>query len=56
MKKLDLGLKRRDRVILKGLLVHGEHHAREMMRAMALTGMDPSVLTKMEPLGEQRVG
>ena len=43
MKKLDLGLKRRDRVILKGLLVHGEHHAREMMRASILMALDRGV-------------
>lgn len=43
MKKLDLGLKRRDRMILKGLLGHGEHHAREMMRASILVALDRGV-------------
>jgi|APCry1669188970_1035186.scaffolds.fasta_scaffold55539_1 hypothetical protein len=56
MKKLELGLKRRDRIILKGLLEHGEHHAREMMRAsilMALSrGVDDATIAQV--LGTER--
>lgn len=40
MKKLELELKRRDRLIVKGLLRHGEHHAREMVRASMLMALD----------------
>ncbi len=43
MKKLNLELSRKDRIILKGLLGHGEHHAREMMRASILTALDRGV-------------
>lgn len=56
MKKLELELKRRDRVILKGLLRHGEHHAREMVRANMLLAMDRGVEdgTIAEVLGVER--
>jgi transposase len=40
MKKLELGLKQRDRLILRGLLRRGEHHAREMVRANMLLALD----------------
>jgi transposase len=40
MKKLELELQRRDRNILRGLLRHGEHHAREMVRATMLLALD----------------
>ena len=40
MKKLVLGLKRRDRLILKGVLGCGEHHARKMVRANILLALD----------------
>lgn len=43
MKKLELELKRRDRGILKGILRHGEHHAREMVRANVLLALDRGV-------------
>jgi len=56
MKKLDLGLKRRDRIILKGLLEHGEHHAREMMRASILMAISRGVddATIAQVLGTER--
>lgn len=40
MKQLELELKRQDRLILKGLLRRGEHHAREMARANMLLALD----------------
>ena len=43
MNKLGLELKRRDRVMLKGLLRCGEHHAREVVRANMLLALDRGV-------------
>lgn len=43
MKKLGLALKARDRLMLQGLLKHGEHHAREMVRASVLLALDRGV-------------
>jgi transposase len=40
MKKLEMLLRRRDRVFVQGLLKHGEHHAREMTRANMLMALD----------------
>lgn len=43
MKKLELLLKRRDRVFVQGLLKEGEHHAREITRANILMALDRGV-------------
>jgi len=43
MKKIDLKLSRRDRVILNGLHRQGEHPAREMVRANLLLALDRGV-------------
>lgn len=56
MKKLELELKRRDRLMLKGLLRHGEHYAREMVRANILLALDRGVkdTTLAQVLGVER--
>jgi transposase len=56
MKKFELGLKRRDRLILKGLLRGGEHHAREMVRANMLLALDRGMeaTTIAQVLGVER--
>ena len=56
MKKLELELKRRDRMMLKGLVGRGEHHAREMVRAGILMALDRGVEDKAiaQVLGVER--